>query len=122
MIQRIFLVTICGLTLGLTIPSGWAETGDPAKGKAIYERLCSACHGAQGKGDGPAGEMMKPRAADLTASKLKATPDADLFQTIQHGRPSTAMSAFKGMLSDQQIQNVIAYIRSLGKPTIPNTD
>ena len=122
MIQRIFLVTVCGFTMGLTAPSGWAETGDPAQGKAIYERLCSACHGAQGKGDGPAGEMMKPPAADLTGSKLKDKPDAELFQTIQHGRPSTAMSAFKGMLSDQQINNVVAYIRSLGKSTISKTD
>jgi high-affinity iron transporter len=115
MIQRISLLALCGLTLGLTAPSGWAETGDPAKGKAIYERLCGVCHGAQGKGDGPAGQMMKPPAADLTGSKLKDKPDAELFQTVQNGRPPTAMPAFKGQLSDQQIHDVVAYIRSLGK-------
>jgi len=115
MIQRISILAVCGLTLGLTAPSGWAETGDPAKGKAIYETLCGVCHGAQGKGDGPAGEGMKPPAADLTGSKLKDKPDAELFQTIQNGRPPTAMSAFKGKLSDQQIHDVVAYISSLGK-------
>jgi high-affinity iron transporter len=115
MIQRISLLVVCGLTLGLTASSGTAETGDPAKGKAIYERLCGVCHGAQGKGDGPAGQMMKPPAADLTGSKLKDKPDAELFQTIQNGRLTTAMPAFKGQLSDQQIHDVVAYIRSLGK-------
>ena len=115
MIQRISLLAVCGLTLGLTAPSGWAETGDPAKGKEIYERLCSVCHGAQGKGDGPAGQMMKPPAADLTGSKVKDKTDTELFQTIQNGIPPTPMSAFKGQLSDQQIHDVVAYIRSLGK-------
>jgi mono/diheme cytochrome c family protein len=115
MVQRISLLAVCGLTLGLTAPSGWAETGDSAKGKAIYERLCGVCHGGQGKGDGPAGQMMKPPAADLTSSKVKDKPDAELFQTIQNGRPPTPMSAFKGQLSDQQIHDVVAYIRSLGK-------
>jgi mono/diheme cytochrome c family protein len=115
MIQRISLLAVCGITLGLTAPFGWAETGDSAKGKAIYERLCGVCHGAQGKGDGPAGQMMKPPAADLTSSKVKEKPDAELFQTIHNGRPPTPMSAFKGQLSDQQIHDVVAYIRSLGK-------
>ena len=59
------------LALGLTAPSGWAETGDPAKGKPTYKRLCSVCHGDHGKGDGPAGQMLKPQAADLTSSKVK---------------------------------------------------
>jgi mono/diheme cytochrome c family protein len=58
---------------------------------------------------------VKPPAADLTGSKLKDKPDAELFQTIQNGRPPTAMSAFERKLSDQQIHDVVAYIRSLGK-------
>jgi len=115
MLKRISFFAACGLALGLTAPPGWAETGDSVKGKAVFERLCTACHGAQGKGDGPAGQMMKPPAADLTSSKIKGKPDADLFQTIQNGRPPTPMSAFKGQLSDQQIHDVVAYIRSLGR-------
>ncbi len=59
--------------------------------------------------------MMKPPAADLTGSKLKDKPDAELFQTIRIGRPPSAMPAFKGQLPDQQIHDVVAYIRSLGK-------
>ena len=115
MITRISLFAACVLALGLTVPSGWAETGDPVKGKATYERLCSVCHGDQGKGEGPAGLMLKPPAADLTSSKVKGAPDAELFQTIQNGRPSTAMVAFKGQLSDQQTHDVVAHIRSLGR-------
>ena len=115
MTERLYLFVVCGFALGLTASLGWAETGDQAKGKAIYDRLCSTCHGAQGKGDGPAGQMMRPPAADLTSSKVKGQPDAELFQAIQNGRPPTAMSAFKGQLSDQQIHDVVEYIRSLAR-------
>jgi high-affinity iron transporter len=115
MIKHVFLFAVCILALGLTAPSGWAETGDPSKGKELYVRLCSVCHGDQGKGDGPAGPMLKPPPADLTSSKVKGAADAELFQTVQNGKPSTAMVAFKGQLSDQQIHDVVAYIRSLGR-------
>jgi mono/diheme cytochrome c family protein len=71
MIKRISVFAACGLAVGLTTPPGWAETGDPATGKAMYERLCSAGHGAQGKGDGPASQMMRPPAADPTSSKVE---------------------------------------------------
>jgi mono/diheme cytochrome c family protein len=115
MINRISVFAVCGLVLGLTASPGWTETGDPAKGKVMYEKLCSPCHGDQGKGDGPAGQALRPPAADLTSSKVKDKLDADLFQTIQNGRPQTAMSAFKRQLSDQQINDAVAYIRSLGR-------
>ena len=59
--------------------------------------------------------MIKPPAADLTSSKVKDKSDAELFQSIQNGKPPTAMSAFKGQLSDQQIHDVVAYIRRLEK-------
>ena len=115
MTKHIFLFAVCILALGLTAPSGWAEIGDPANGKVTYIRLCSVCHGDQGKGDGPAGQMLKPPAADLTSSKVKGAADAELVQTVQNGKPSTAMLAFKGELADQQIYDVVAYIRSLGR-------
>ena len=59
--------------------------------------------------------MLKSSAADPTSSKVKDEPDVELFQTILNGRPPNAMSAFKGKLSDQQIHDVVAYIRSGGR-------
>jgi len=103
------------LIVGLPAQFAFAADGDPAKGKAVFEKLCVACHGAQGKGDGPAGLMMMPRPADFTSQKIKSKPDAELIKSIQEGRPPTTMSAFKGQLSDAQIHDVLAYVRSLGK-------
>jgi mono/diheme cytochrome c family protein len=103
------------LMVGLPAQFAFAADGDPGKGKGVYERLCVTCHGALGKGDGPAGVMMTPRPADFTSPKIKSKPDAELIKSIQEGRPPTTMAAFKGQLTEAQIHDVLAYVRSLGK-------
>ncbi len=53
------------LTIGLAIE--WASAkGDAAKGKAAFDQLCASCHGAAGKGDGPAAAALTPKARNLT--------------------------------------------------------
>jgi mono/diheme cytochrome c family protein len=115
MFKSIVFFVICGLAMGLKPLPAWAESGDVVKGKAIYERLCINCHGAQGKGDGPASKMLMPPPADLTSLKIKSKPDGDLLQAIQNGRPPTTMPAFRGQLSEQQMHDVLAYVRSLSR-------
>ncbi len=115
MIRRRFILIVTVFALAVMGPPTRAETGDPAKGKVIYDKLCIACHGAQGKGDGPAGQMMRPPATDLTSAKIKGKADTDLFHIIKEGRPPTAMAAFETQLSDQQIHDVLAYVRILAK-------
>lgn len=91
--------------------------GDPAKGKAKFVQLCAACHGAGGKGDGPAAAGLNPKPKDLTTTKR---PDAEIAKVIGDGGPaiglSAIMPAWKGALSEQDIVNVTAFIRSLCNP------
>jgi mono/diheme cytochrome c family protein len=103
------------LIVGSPAQCAFAADGEPAKGKMVFEKLCVVCHGAQGKGDGPAGLMMTPRPADFTSAKIKSKPDSELLGSIQDGRPPTTMPAFKEQLSAQQISDVLAYVRSLGR-------
>lgn len=109
------------LLLGLAVGAGPriapAADGDAAKGKALYAGKggCVNCHGPGGRGDGPAGKMLVPPPADLTGPKTKAKSDAELLKTIREGRSGTAMAAFKGQLSEQEIRDLLAYVRSLGK-------
>ena len=95
--------------------SAWAGGGDPGKGKAVYEQRCLACHGSQGKGDGPMGTLLVPPAADFTSATSRKKSDADLLQIIEKGKPPTAMAAWKGQLSEQDIQHVLAYVKTLRK-------
>ncbi len=89
--------------------------GDSAKGKAIYEKYCMACHGPQGKGDGPAGKMLKPPAADFTSAESKKKSEEDLRQVVENGKPGTAMGPWKSQLSDADIKDVLAYLITLRK-------
>jgi len=90
-----------------------AAGGDSRKGKAVYEKSCVLCHGPQGRGDGPVGKTTNPPAADFASAASKKKTDAELLATIETGRPPTAMTGWKGQLSDAEIQDVLAYVRSL---------
>ncbi len=109
------------LMLGLTLSFAWAEPGDPVKGKSIYERLCIASRGTQGKSDGPAGPIMTPHPADFTSPKSKGKPESGLLQTIQDGGSGTSMAGLKGQLSEQEVLDVLWYERPFGKLTASTT-
>jgi mono/diheme cytochrome c family protein len=106
-------VVIAGLPGGTPVAA--AAPGDAGRGKAIYEQRCLACHGPQGKGDGPTGKVLVPPAADFTSAASKKKSDADLLEIIENGKPPTAMIAWKGQLSDQDIRHVLAYVKTLRK-------
>ena len=98
-----------GVEAQLTLP----ESGDPTKGKMIYEKNCLICHGEHGKGDGVLGASLRPPPTDLTGPVARAKSDMDMRTVILDGRG--VMPAWKTRLKEQDIQNVIAYIRNLGK-------
>ena len=83
------------------------------RGKNLYQTNCLTCHGASGKGNGPLGPALIPPASDLTVTKQKT--DEELMATIQNGRAGTAMSPWNNILSQQELQNVLAYVRSLSQ-------
>ena len=103
--------------LSLTVLNGTALSagGDTKKGKKVYEQYCLVCHGPQGKGDGPVGMALKPPPANLSGDMVKKKPDSELLTVIRKGRTGTAMPAWEKDLSEEQIKNVLAYVRSLSK-------
>ncbi|MDP2600559.1 MAG: c-type cytochrome [Deltaproteobacteria bacterium] len=84
-----------------------------AKGKEIYGVQCAACHGADGKGDGPAASALNPKPRDFTSGvwKLGGTP-SQVFHTITHGSPGTSMAGFASV-SVPDRWALVAYLRSL---------
>jgi copper transport protein len=85
-----------------------------ATGQALYEQHCLVCHGAGGRGDGPAAGGLNPPPLDLTVHAPLHT-DAELFAFIEGGIPGTAMRAFGGELPDEEIWHLVNYIKSLGE-------
>ncbi len=102
-----------------------ATAGDAAAGKAPFSANCSSCHGMGGKGDGPVGAALQPPPRDFTQGDFKfdtdddgkAGTDADLKNVITNGAGkyggSMLMAPWGAMLSPEDMDNVIAYIRSL---------
>lgn len=89
-----------------------AKNADLSKGKSIYMEVCKTCHGLTGTG--PETMMLHPPPADLTSAAVQDKLDAGLFKAIHDGRKNTAMGAWKYALSDEEIHDVIAYVRTLG--------
>ena len=91
-----------------------AQAGDAAAGKAHFDKLCVSCHGAGGKGDGPAASALKPPPSNLTVSTLSET---DKTNIIKNGGASVGkspmMASFGASLSDADIANVVTYIGTL---------
>ena len=92
--------------VGLPAPEPVTGRGDAAPGKPVYEATCAACHGTDGRSD---------TAPDLANPELQAVADdAFLRYAILRGRPGTTM--VPANLSEQEMADVIAYIRTLGQP------
>ena len=87
------------------------QSGDPQKGKAIYERHCVTCHGPGGKGDGPIGQALIPPAANLTF--LGKQSDQTILDTLRNGRPGTAMPAWKDDLNALELNHLLSFLRTL---------
>lgn len=83
-----------------------------SEGKQVYASQCVACHGAEGKGDGPAAAALNPPPRNFTSGvwKLGGTP-AQVFNTVSKGSPGTAMPPF-GSLSLRLRWAVAHYVRS----------
>jgi mono/diheme cytochrome c family protein len=81
-------------------------------GAEIFKNNCAACHGEQGHGDGPAGASLNPQPKNLP--ELASLVDDDyLYWRINTGKPGTSMVGWKGILTDEQIWQVVSFIRTL---------
>ena len=86
-----------------------------AAGKQAYTRTCAPCHGTSAEG-GPGNDLI-PAAPDLTDAMWDhGSTDGEIFVNIKDGiAPEFNMTPFKDRLKDDEIWNVVNYVRSLAK-------
>jgi mono/diheme cytochrome c family protein len=82
-----------------------------ADAAADYKAKCASCHGADGKGDTPAGKGMKLK--DLASDDVQKQSDADLAGVIEKGKKP--MPGYEGKLTKEQIDGLVKYIRAMKK-------
>jgi mono/diheme cytochrome c family protein len=94
------------LTLVLCVSSAKAQ--DAA---GLYKTKCAMCHGADGKGDTPAGKSTGVRS--FSSPEVQKESDAELTQITNKGKGK--MPAYEAKLTEPQIKDLVAYVRQLGK-------
>jgi mono/diheme cytochrome c family protein len=107
-------------------PASPAAAPDAKRGAALYATYCASCHGPQGNADGPAGAALNPRPARHSdGAYMNALSNEHLFKVVKEGGQtvgkSPLMAPWGGTLTDAQIWDVVAFVRSLAKPPYPGT-
>lgn len=127
----LFVVSILGLLIlaacsvsstpvptAVAVPAEYSGQTNPfgaeaaADGEKVFKTNCAPCHGAKGHGDGPAGAALDPAPKNLADLQVNVGDDY-LFWRINTGKPGTSMVAWKGILTDEQIWQIVSFIRTL---------
>jgi len=111
-----------GFQLAPTTPRQ-ARAEDLAAGKTLYTENCAQCHGDEGDGQGVMADLLDPRPRDFRRGiyKIRRTPqgelptDQDLFRIIGNGMPGSSMPAWRDLLSDAQIWQLVDYLKSFSE-------
>ncbi len=109
---------VAGLTFGPPSVDA-APPPQDARGKADYEAHCSVCHGTQGRGDGAASYLLRPRPRDFATAqfRLVSTENAivsrdDILRVVREGMPGTGMPSW-AHLSDETLGGIVDHVLEL---------
>ncbi len=89
-----------------------AVAADATAGKAVYDKKCKVCHGANGEGNAGMAKALNVTIPPLGGADVQKMSDADLKKVVTDGKGK--MKPVSG-LSASDVDNVVAYVRSLKK-------
>ncbi len=108
------IVAFLGIFLSILLfTSTFVQGADKSAAQKIYDAKCASCHGKDAMGSAKMAKMMKVEAAslDMTTPKVVKLTDAGTAKSIALGKKK--MPKYKGKLTDQEIADVVQYLRSL---------
>ena len=101
--KTVLLSIVFSMVLGIS-----ARAQDSA---TQFKRMCTLCHGADGKSETSMGKSLK--SADLTSQAVQSQTDAQLYAVIAQGKGK--MAAYEGILGKQGVESMVKYVRTLKK-------
>jgi mono/diheme cytochrome c family protein len=97
-----------------------AQAADVEVGKKLYQERCSPCHGPDGKAETPTAKALNPKPRDHSdGNYMNALSDEHLFKVIKEGGVAVGKSPIMPPqvdLKEAQIQDIIAFVRTLAVP------
>src|SRR5262245_38108824 len=97
-----------------------AQEGKPEAGKQLYQQRCAPCHGADGKANTPTAQALNPKPRDHSdGAYMNVLSNEHLTKVIKQGGAAVGKSPImppQADLNDQQVRDVIAFVRSLASP------
>ena len=100
-------------SLGIDLDPFPTQPPSLARGRELYAARCASCHGASGRGDGPAAPGLDPPPSNLTAPALRSSSPLEFYRKVNVGVAGTAMPAFSAQLSSDQRWAVALYASAL---------
>ena len=111
MFVRLMLsVVVVGLSVSWALAQSYS--GNTKNGERIFQQHCAGCHGTTGDGLGPEIKELIVPPANFRAPKYRTKTDMDLYLGIKRGVLFSPMHGWADRLSDQEIRDVLNYIRT----------
>jgi mono/diheme cytochrome c family protein len=108
------IATLVAAALAQAATPSPAPVAKAQSAQDVWDKRCVFCHGADGKGKTKKGKQFK--APDFTSAKFQQdTAEEEIEDAIANGVPKSKMPAFKGKLSDAEIQELVKFVRAFGK-------
>lgn len=107
MVGIVVVVLTGSLALAQSLPGG------SKNGERIFQRHCAGCHGTSGDGLGPDIKQLIVPPVNFRAAKSRTKTDVELYLAIKRGVLFSPMHGWADRLSEQEIREVLYYIRSL---------
>ena len=106
------------VVLGGSWAAGQTVRGNPKEGQVVYEKNCLRCHGNKLDGKGPDSQDLIVQPANLQSLITRSKTDWELLVAISNGVLFSPMHSYRGKLTDQQMLDVLSYIRAVSSPDI----
>lgn len=108
----LFAIAVCAVS-GILLASCPQARGASSPGATTFKSKCELCHGGDGAGNTTLGKQLQ--AANLRSKEVQKKTNAELHKAIHDGNGN--MPPFADQLNDTEIDQVIKYVRTLGKAT-----
>lgn len=108
LLATVIAVVLAGAPTAFSAP----PSGDAGAGKDVFMKKCKTCHGEDGQGNQGMAKLLKTTITPLDSDEVQTKSDADIKTVITQGKDK--MKPVQG-LSDSDIDNVIAYVRTFKK-------